>query len=367
LSYGIQTFLWWDSHFREWDLELVRQMRFGYVKQIFAWKDIQSLGPDYYDWSIADEIMAEVDYRGLKLIARIGKAPDWALRPLAAVDDVPINLAAWETYCYELAARYRGRIAGYQVWNEPNLRREWNDNPPNAAGYTKLLAACQRGLKRGDPAAIVISAGLAPTATELPNAIPDDLFLRQLYSHGFAQYYDVLGVNAPGYRSPPTTSPDDPALDGQRWQSFRHVEDIRRIMVEAGEGAKQVAILEMGWTTDQRETIADQNGNQIPNPYRWHAVTQAQQSEYLVSAYQYAALHWRPWMGLMTMIYLADPGWTEVNEEYWWAISRRHPDYRLLQAFVDLANMERYIDAQLIPTQDSARSPYTPLPPRPRP
>jgi len=44
-----------------------------------------------------------------------------------------------------------------------------------------------------------------------------------------------------------------------------------------------------------------------------------------VRAYQYAKEHWSPWIGLMSLIYIADPDWTEEDEQYWWAIT--YPDY----------------------------------------
>lgn len=366
LSYGIQAFLWWDASVRGADLEYLRLMRFGYVKQIFGWQDIEPLSPDQPDWSVADEVVAETEYRGIKLVARLGKPPDWALRTPPTPQDSPFDLQAFGQYCGALAGRYKGRIVAYQVWNEPNLNREWNNNPPNAAAYVKLLAACYTAIKAADPAAIVISAGLAPTGTGLPIAIPDEDYLWQLYQAGIAPYYDVLGLHAPGYKSPPETPPDDPSLNGNRWQAFRHVEDMRAIMVANGEAAKQVAILELGWTTDTRETIKDADGKDIPNPYRWHAVTEEQQAQYMVGAYIYAGKHWRPWMGLMSAIYIGDRRWTPDREEYWWAIIEPHFYPRIKQAFVDLANMERYIDDQFIPTQDGAASSkwYTPMPPR---
>jgi hypothetical protein len=172
----------------------------------------------------------------------------------------------------------------------------------------------------------------------------------------------VLGLNAPGYKSPPETPPDDPSLNGQRWQAFRHVEDMRAIMVANGDGAKQVALLEVGWTVDQRNTITNSAGTSVPNPYRWHAVTEEQQAKYLPDAYEYAAKHWRPWLGLMVAIYLPDPGWTPDDEEYWWSVS--YPGYliRHRESFVALAQMAQYRDDITIPAIGHGMN-HTPLPP----
>src|SRR5258708_5972536 len=323
LSYGIQAFLWWNGTTRAHDLELIRQMRFGYVKQIFDWADVRPDPSRPYDWGHADLIVGEAQYRHIKVVARLGKPPYWAMLPSSNdPEQPPIDPEAFGPFCHDLASRYKGRIAGYQVWNEPNLSREWGNKAPNPAGYVKLLSACYQGIKSADPDTAVISAPLAPTGNNDEGAMSDERYLDGMFAAGTSPYYDALGLNAPGYKSPPDVSPDDPSLEGSRWFVFRHVEDMRAIMVAHGDGAKQVAILEVGWTTDQRDTIVNDQGTAVPNPYRWHAVTQQQQSDYLVAAYEYAGLHWRPWVGLMVTIYLSDPAWTPNDEEYWWAITK---------------------------------------------
>jgi polysaccharide biosynthesis protein PslG len=365
LSYGIHAFLWWNPTQRSFDLERVRQLRFGYVKQIIQWDDIQPDKDSVKDWAKLDSIVGEMEYRGLKLIARIGRAPYWTLRDkINSSDEPPYDLTAIETWCHTLAERYKGRIAGYQVWNEPNLAREWNNQTPNPAAYVKLLAACYKGIKASDPAGIVISAPLAPTGNDDSNAMSDTRYLHSMFDNGFSNYYDVLGLNAPGYKSSPETPPDDPSLNGNRWQVFRHVEDMREIQVGRGDGGKQIALLEVGWTTDTRKTVNDSNGTAIPNPYLWHAVSEPQQADYLVRAYEYAGKNWQPFVGLMVTIYLPDRSWTKDNEEYWWAIADAgaYHKSRNRQAYVDLANMAHYIDNVYYPPQDSWSHAYQPLP-----
>jgi hypothetical protein len=209
---------------------------------------------------------------------------------------------------------------------------------------------------------VIISAGLAPTGTWFPDAIPDVDYLRMMYAAGAAPWFDVLGLNAPGYKWPPTVSPDEAEADpniGQRWMVFRHVEDMRGIMVAEGDAHKQVALLEVGWTTDPRED----------SPYHWHAVSEEQQAEYLVGAYRYAAEHWRPWVGLMVTIYIADLNWTEADEEYWWAVNQAGygSNWKGRPAYYQLSWMERYIDDQYIPPRDAGSPDVTtvdPVPPR---
>jgi len=359
LTYGVHAFLWWNETMRTLDLDNIRLMKFTHVKQRFSWSNVESIRGEWH-WDKADGVVAEVDYRGLELVARLDGPPDWALKTPENAADPPLDLDAWANFCGTLASRYKGRIAAYQVWNEPNLRREWGDYPPNAEGYVTLLQTCAGAIRAADSDAIIISAGLAPTGTGLPEAIPDVDYLRQMYAAGASPYFDVLGLNAPGYKSPPTMSPDEAEAElGHRWMVFRHVEDMRAIMVAEGDAGKQVAILEMGWTTDPRPD----------SPYNWHAVSEETQADYLVGAYRYAAEHWRPWMGLMVTIYIADINWTPEDEQYWWAINEAGygSGWKGRPAYYELSWMERTIDDTFIPARDPNDPEAVfvdPLPPR---
>ncbi|MCB0027893.1 MAG: cellulase family glycosylhydrolase [Anaerolineales bacterium] len=333
-EYGVQTFLWWRPDIAQRDLALVDEMGFGWVKQHFAWRDIETIEKGSYDWWRPDIIVGLAEDAGLKLLIRLDRQPFWTQPEGMAPQEnrPPDNLADFGDFCGAVAGRYKGRIAAYQVWNEPNLRREWGEEPPDPAGYTALLQVCYEAIKLADPDAIVISAGLAPTGNQLPDALPAPEFLQGMYDAGAADYFDVLGVNAPGYKAPPELSPDEAAVSQEygagRWFAFRHVEDQRRIMVANGDGAKQIAVLEMGWTLDQ-----------VNPSYAWHAVSEQEQADYLVRAYEYAREHWTPWIGLMTTIYIADYDWTEADEQWWWSITL--PDGSPRLAFTALSEMEK--------------------------
>jgi hypothetical protein len=322
-AYGVQAFLWWSEDIGEWqsgktprELAMLNAMGFGWVKHEFAWRDIEGIKKGAHDWWKADQIVDAVAAAGIEIVARLDRQPFWSQEPGSSLKNnrPPADPQDYGDFCGAIAERYRGRIAAYQVWNEPNLAREWGDAAPDPVLYTTLLQVCYEGIKSADPEAIVISAGLAPTGTVSELAMPDVDYLQQMYDAGAGPYFDVLGLNAPGYKAPPETSPDAAAESveyGQgRWFTFRHVEDMRAIMIANGDGAKQVAILEMGWTLDQ-----------VNPAYSWFAVDEQTQAEYLVRAYEYAKENWQPWIGLMSTIYYASPRWTpEENEQWWWSI-----------------------------------------------
>ncbi len=332
-EYGVQAFLWWKPDIAIRDLNLVKEMGFGWVKQEFPWREIEGIQKGRYDWYRPDLIVSEAEAAGIKLLVRLDRQPFWA-EPADnqyKENQPPADYQDFGDFCGAVASRYRGRIAAYQVWNEPNLSREWGERPPNPVEYTALLKACYEAIKAADPEAIVISAGLAPTGTGLPVAIPDTEFLQGMYDAGAAAYFDALGVHAPGFKAPPELPPEaavSPEYGGGRWFAFRHVEDMRAIMVANGDGHKQVVILEMGWTLDQ-----------VNPDYAWYAVDEATQAEYLVRAYQYARENWQPWIGLMTTVYIANSDWTPEDEQWWWSIVL--PDGTPRKAYFALRDMEK--------------------------
>jgi hypothetical protein len=340
-EYGIQAFLWWRPELAERDLLLVKDMGFGWVKQTFAWRDIEGLGKGQFDWSHTDHIVYTTNkYGGLDLLIRVDHAPEWAApgcsNPGAGIiQGPPRDLQDFADFLRALVTRYKGRIRAYEVWNEPNLAREWCGRPPSPAEYAQMLKVAYGTIKSVDPNAIVISAGLTPTGTGLPQALPDDEYLRQLYQAmgGSGEgYFDALGAHAAGYKAPPETSPAEAdsssEYGGERFFTFRRVEDLRDIMEQFGDTDKQMVITEFGWTSDE-----------IHESYSWHRVTEEQKAEYLVRAYQWAEDNWSPWIGLMSAIYIADPDWTPQDEQYWWAIT--NPDGTPRPAYEALKRMPK--------------------------
>lgn len=337
-EYGMQAFLWWRPEVASRDMGMIQDAGFGWVKQNIGWRELEGASKGAYDWSRVDWIVSECNKLQLDLLVRIDHQPKWTGGNYPT-NGPPDNYADLGDFLHAMATRYKGRIRAYEIWNEPNLAREWGGRAPNAAQYVALLGEAYRRIKQVDPNAMVVSAGLTPTGTQPPVAVPDDVYLEQMYqvmggnSDG---YFDVLGVHGAGFKAPPELSPDEaassPDYGGQRFFCFRRVEDLRRIMERYGDGDKQVAVLEFGWTSDP-----------IRPEYAWHRVEEETKADYFVRAYQWAKENWSPWIGLMSLIYIADPDWDpEIHEQYWWAISDPgYPDFRPRPAYLALKAMPK--------------------------
>jgi len=89
----------------------------------------------------------------------------------------------------------KGEIQAIQVWNEPNLSREWGDAPisrDQAAQYMYMLKETYTLVKQVDPTKIIVSAGLSPTGTNDGTAQPDDVYLNWLYDNDLDRYADAI-------------------------------------------------------------------------------------------------------------------------------------------------------------------------------
>ena len=332
---GIQVFLWGNAPTTARDLGLAKEGGFTWVKERFEWRYIEPHEKGSFEWGEADRIVDAVQSAGLKLLVRVDNQPAWARS-----DDIfpgsgpPDDLSDFGDFLAAVATRYRGRIAAYEVWNEPNLAREWGNRRPHSGEYTAMLRMAYRAIKAADPGALVISGGLAPTTATGDVAEPDVEFVRGMYTYGAKGFFDLLGVHAAGYKAAPETSPEEVAAnpdynhgegEAGRIYCFRHAEDIRQIMEENGDRGTKMAIVEFGWTIDDRPDSL----------YHWHAVTPDQQADYLVRAFKYARENWSGDVALMSLIYIAQPHWTMEDEQYYWSITE--PDGKPRPAYLALS------------------------------
>jgi hypothetical protein len=330
-DYSVQVFLWGNPQTSDRDLKLVKDAGFRWIKQMFQWNFVEGKGKGKFEWDEPDRIVALAQKYDLKILARMDVAPDWARGAGAdmGLHGPPTKMQDYGDYVGAVAERYKGRIQAYQIWNEPNLAREWNGKAPSAAEFTEMLKVAYTAIKKADPNAIVIPGGMSPTTAPLPLAVPDTDFIKDMYKAGASQYFDMLGVHAAGYLSPPEADPaavavdpkasnnDKSGPDKNRSYAFRHAEDIRKIMVDNGDEKKRMAILEFGWTTDDRKGSS----------YAWFHVTEDQKAKYLVGAYQWAEQNWKPWIAVMSVIYMCDPNWRQDHDEqYYWCITDESGD-----------------------------------------
>jgi polysaccharide biosynthesis protein PslG len=323
-EYGLSVFLYDQPATTARDLSRVQALGFGWVKALFRWVDIEHDYKGAFNWSESDRVVQSANAAGLKMVARLDFQTGWA-RAAYVRNGPPDDYQDFADFVYAFVERYgegspHGRVHAIQVWNEPNLAREWGEqaiSQQSAADYVRLLSMAYHAAKGADPSVTVITAGLSPTGTADGLAQPDDQYLQWMYAAGLKGNYDVLGANANGQcdiveADLAAACPTNPTANHPSFL-FRRVEQLREIMVANGDADKQVWLMEFGWTTDP-----------VNPAYSWFRTTEEKKAELIVQAFKYARQNWSPWMGVMVLWSVSDPAWTPIEEQYWWSIT--NPD-----------------------------------------
>jgi hypothetical protein len=311
-------------------LTLLTGAGFNWARQWIAWEGVEP-AQGAFEWKLLDDVVAAAERRKVKLNIILLRAPKWA----APNGGIPQDKQTFARYAGAVAARYKGRVAAYEIWNEQNMAGE-TGGTVNAAEYVALLKAAFPAIKAADPGAFVVYGGLTPTGVNNPAiAVDDAVYLRQCYAFNngeIKQYFDVLGIHASGANNPPEKFwPEDPGPGPGYFDHasfyFRRAEDLRKVMVESGDGQKQAWITEFGWTTK----------NQAKGYEYGEFVSEQQQAEYLVNAYKWAQDKWSEWCGVM---FLWNLNFSTVSpptdEKYPWSIINAdyspRPSYEALKA-----------------------------------
>lgn len=313
-------------------LALAKEAEFDTVVQVFPWRELEPTRGQFH-WGVFDQIVAGAEFYGLDLIVRLDQHPAWASGVDLSLNAPPDNVADYKIYVQRVAERYRGRVPAYIIWNEPNLAIEWGGKKPDPAAFTELLQAGYEGVKAGDPDALVIAAGLAPTNSNNAAAVDDRLFLREMYRAGAGAYFDVLAAHPYSFGQAPAV----PAGDKEH-PAFGRVAELREIMVNNGDGDKPVWITEMGWTVAPPPEQPDIE------------VNLEQQANYLVEALDIIRRDW-PWVELITVWNLSVPtpgdpfgGYSLLDEA-----GRPRPAFAAWQQAVGSRNERGVPDSELTP------------------
>ena len=338
--FGINTFLEQEVEAakRERQVALIAAAGFHWMRQEFPWYDIEiHAKADFEDrraiphrgaWDKYDHIVSLAEKSGLEIIARLSSPPEWA-HAGGRVDGAfapPVTYRDFADYAGVVAERYRGRVAHFQVWNEPNIYPEWGEQPVSPESYTELLCLTYHEIKKANLDAMVLAAALAPTVALTQRDLNDFVFLERMYRAGAGDCFDVMSVQGYGLWSGPTDRRMYPGTINYGRNQF-----IRDIMVAHGDSEKAIWISEMNWNA--LPAVSDL-------PAHYGRVTLEQQAHWAPLAYQRAREEW-PWMGVVNFWYFKRANDAEKNQS-WYYFRMAEPNFTLLPVYYAVKN---YISA----------------------
>jgi hypothetical protein len=141
-----------------------------------------------------------------------------------------------------------------EVWNEPNIDREWQIGHISPQAYTKLLCAAYNAIKAANPDAAVISAAPAPTGSFggacQPNGgnCDDAPWMAGLRDAGAANCMDYIGAHHNSGATSPSARSGHPA--GGTHHSWYFLPQTELYYNTFG-GARKLFYTEMGYASQE--------------------------------------------------------------------------------------------------------------------
>lgn len=224
---------------QRWIANNIHTVRIG-----IPWAGVEPL-QGRMDWSRADQVVAAAATANASIICVITTSPLWA----KADGGIPPNSrpASFDQYAdftAKVADRYRGKIAAYEVWNEPNGITGYSPKPdPN--GYTAMLMAAYPKIKAADPNAIVLGGVLGSGKTWGDWTINPVDYLTRMYAAGAQPYFDALSYHPYSYSQ--KFSAGMATTDSPVDQLVR----MRKLMISRGDSGKKIWATEFGVPTNR--------------------------------------------------------------------------------------------------------------------
>jgi polysaccharide biosynthesis protein PslG len=286
-------------------MQISKNANVNWLRQQVRWMDLHDRSGAIY-WGELDDIVRDANASGINLLLSVVAAPSWATDNGSNGMPSRANFSTFADFMGQMAARYRGRVQAYQIWNEQNRACENGGDCARDGGvggraasadyYVDMLAAVYPVIKANDPMAIVVSG--APTSTETNRAdiaISDTEYQRQMAANPkFRANVDAVAVHPGGQYNPPDAMyPENPG-PGPNWRNsrefyFRRIEDIRSVMVANGMADKQIWITEFGWAT----------ANNTPGYEYGNSISFDTQAQWVRRAFEKGRREYAPWVGAM--------------------------------------------------------------------
>ncbi|MDP9293584.1 MAG: cellulase family glycosylhydrolase, partial [Actinomycetota bacterium] len=265
---GIQTDLGWGTTAQEQEQTVLALEGTGvpWIRLDISWRQMEPTRGTYDAETLAmtDRSMRQAEQLGAGIIMAVSESPSWSSGS-AELNAPPLDVQDFAHFTRDMAARYAGRVAAWEIWNEPNHPRFWQP-APNAGEYARLLQAAAPAVREGDPSTKVMFAGLAYNDYE---------YLEQVYAAApdIGDSFDLMATH------PYTAHGQSPAVvdrgpDGRiTTTSFLGFEEVRKVMLAHGDD-RPIWLTEFGWSTNSHTDLP------------LGGVTEEQQAEYLALAFK---------------------------------------------------------------------------------
>ena len=233
------------------------------------------------------------DLAGATIEGDINNAHNNGLKILVSIKDNANHNRITAPDYQEQFIQYLEKVAALgadaiEVWNEPNLDREWPADQMGGANYTTLLKKAYPRIKAANPNTMVVSAALSPTGAFSGGCgsigsvygCDDKPFLQAMVNAGALNYLDCVGMHYNEGLLPPSATSGDPRGSSQHYtRYFKGMLDTYGAILG---GARSICLTEIGY-------LSGEEWGYLPSAFSWNPssainMTVAQHAEYLGQA-----------------------------------------------------------------------------------
>jgi len=231
-----------DAAYRAANLSQQRELGVGLLRQTFTWSLIETRRGKY-NFARYDDYMLATASAHMKVLPILFGPPRFAAKRRSGTTCPPTKNSSFAAFARAVVKRYGKKgtlwkehpevpktpLTSFQIWNEP-LLKQYSCNKPSAKKYVAMLKTVGGAIKRAQPGAEIVTAGLPPS--KLSGAVPFQKYMRQMYAAGAKRYFDTMAINS--YAQGPA-------------QLGRLMNAVRGTMNGAGDRGAKIWITELGW------------------------------------------------------------------------------------------------------------------------
>jgi len=277
---GMQLHVLWggvDAAEMELQLDQAAAANAKVIRVDVGWSSLEGAGKgEWSDYHLGrlDAVVDGAAERGIKPLLTLAESPCWASSAPASLKDgcsgrpdlrgvtkyLPTDASDYGDALAFVAKRYGTRVAGWEMWNEPNLEF-FNHGENKAERYAAFVKAAYAKAKPAAPAVTFVAGALSES---------DASFTEDLLDAGIGGSFDAFSIHPYSH----DVSPTEARESGYRDASFiRGVPAVREVLLDHGQD-KPIWLTEFGWST-----------NTTRNAKPWtNGVDEAVQAQYIRDA-----------------------------------------------------------------------------------
>jgi serine/threonine protein kinase len=187
-------------------LNSAAELKVAWVKVQISWADLQPNSPGEFTptFQTVKNNLELAKTRGFKVMVSFVNAPVWSRALSYSQPGPPDDPQLFADFLTFFLAQTGTAVDAIEVWNEPNLKREWTGSLEfSGKGYMDLFKPAYAAIRQYSSSIVILTAGLAPTI-DTSVSVDDRKFLRQMLDNGLNEIQDIsVGIHPYGWANPP--------------------------------------------------------------------------------------------------------------------------------------------------------------------